>query len=183
MTSSFHVTLSLWLCSLDLRSHQCLSHWHCMLKCLICQRISPVASVGSSFCRCRQSPACPCYPPLLWWHIIIHDELCFWCSWPQILPSLCSGLMSTTFLTFFDGLFLWLVFILELDTFDISHPLHITSSTSKSLSEMRSSHSETSFSTSTSEASLASEINCKALWAENLLAILISCNKEPHWQS
>ena len=46
------------------------SRWqrHCMLRCPICQRMSPMASVRSSFWSCRQSPACPCCPPLLCWH-------------------------------------------------------------------------------------------------------------------
>lgn len=50
-------------------------------------------------------------------------------------------------------------------------------------SEIWSSYSETSSSISPSEASVSSKINWRALSAENLLAILISHDKWPHWQS
>ena len=84
----------------------------------ICQRISPVASVGSPFCSCGQSPTCPCCPRLLRYH---HNP---W--WSLVLMLLATDspipVQCTTFLPYFDGLVLGLIFVLELADAQ-SHPL------------------------------------------------------------
>ena len=179
------------LSSLDLRAHQYLSQflerrrllWSfplfhsgfsaIQMKKALYAEISNMSknitsgSVGFSFCSCSQSPVSPCCPRLLLWHLYP------W--WSLVLMLLCTH-------EYHILAFLWRAgpgARLHLGTSWCS----ISSSSSKSLSEMWSSHSETSSSTSSSKASLSSQINGKALWAENLLAILISCAKKPNWQS
>ena len=73
------------------------------LRCPRCWSISQVASVRFFFFSCSQSPAYLNCPPLLLWHCNPLWFLFFSCSWPQILPSLCSVLKSTIFLPFLAG--------------------------------------------------------------------------------
>lgn len=58
------------------------SRWQrrCLPRCPTCQRISPVASVRSSFCSCRLSLAFPCCPSPLLWHCNPGRSQAIWCA-------------------------------------------------------------------------------------------------------